>query len=227
VAFSQASITAVRDYLEGPDRVVEWDSTAPEGTVFHVYEGTKLRRSTRSRRVHLPIPRARSTVHVGAVDPSEANVDLSGSLPATPPDRVRLDWLGGTFLASDIAGFSVYGSAVANGPVDYDTVLADVPAYAYGVVTDGWGMGGWDQGVWGHAASSYSWTSDPLSSGDWTFAVVPYTTSGNAAATPVEVAETILVAPRPPAANPEGKRLTYTYDEPSGVATLNWLASPG
>jgi hypothetical protein len=226
MAFSQATISEVRAYRDGAEFVVEWTSSAPAGTWFHVYEGAKLRRSTQARRAHIPVPAARATLHVGTVLPAEATLDLSGSLPATPADRVRLDWLGGTFLDENIAGFRVYGSAAAGGAVDYDTALADIPAYSMGMVFDGWNMGGWNQGGWGHAASSYSWTSAPLSSGDWTFAVVPYNAVGNESATAVETTETVLVAPQAPAMDAAGKRLTHTYDEPSGVATLHWLASP-
>lgn len=227
MAFDQSPITEVRAYRDGPELVVEWTSSAPEGTWFQVYDGVKFRKATTARRVHVPVPKARSHLHVGTVLAAEASVDLSESLPSTPPDRVRLDWLGGTFLASDIAGFRVYGSAVAGGAVDYSSALEDIPAYTFGVVTDGYGMGGYGQGGYGFAASSYSYTSPPLGNGDWTFAVVPYNAAGNEADGPVETTEAIVVAPNAPAADASGKRLTYTYDEPSGVATLSWLASPG
>lgn len=226
MAFDQASITEVRAYRDGPELVVEWTSTAPEGTWFQVYDGAKLRKTTTARRVHIPVPKARASLHVGTVDAAEAALDLSDSLPSTPPDRVRLDWSGGTFLDPDIAGFRVYGSPSPGDAVDYDSALADVPAYTMGVATDGYGVGGWNQGVYGHAAASYSWTSPPLANGDWTFAVVPYNVAGNEAASPVEVTETVVGAPKAPAANSSGKRLTYSYNSTTHVATLSWLASP-
>jgi len=227
MAFSQSAITEVRAYRDGPELVVEWTSTAPEGTWFQVYDGTKLRKTTTARRVHIPVPKARASLHVGTVDAAEASLDLSDSLPSTPPDRVRLDWLGGTFLDPDISGFRVYGSSSPGGAVDYDSALADIPAYTMGVVTDGYGIGGYGQGTYGHAAASYSWTSEPLANGVWTFAVVAYNTAGNEAASPVEVTETVEAAPKAPAVNAAGKRLTHTYNSTTHVATLSWLASPG
>lgn len=226
MAFDQSGISEVRAYRDGPELVVEWTSTAPEGAWFQVYDGTKLRKTTTARRVHIPVPKARASLHVGTVDAAEASLDLSDSLPSTPPDRVRLDWSGGTFLDPDIAGFRVYGSAIAGGAVDYDTPLVDIPAYTMGVATDGYGSGGYGAGGYGHAAASYSWTSSPLANGEWTFAVVPYNVAGNEATSPVEMTETVEAAPKAPAANSSGKRLTYTYNSTTHVATLSWLASP-
>ena len=73
----------------------------------------------------------------------------------------------------------IYQSSAANAPVSYAAPVANLAAYPGGWISDGFGQGGYGQGGFGRAASSYQWTSDPLSSGVWQFAVVPYDKAGN------------------------------------------------
>src|SRR5207245_1178859 len=123
-------------------------------------------------------------VDVGTVDADEATADFSASLPAAAglSSRARLSWLGGTYLDTtgrdDIRGFRMYGPAAPGGPVDYTTVLATIPAYPGGWISDGFGQGGFGQGGFGRAATAYRWESGPLASGIWTLAVVPYDSAG-------------------------------------------------
>src|SRR5579864_4342234 len=155
----------------------------------------------------------------------------------------------------DVEGFRIYGSPAPGARVDYAAPLATLAAYPGESAdrrTDGYGQGEFGLGGFGRSASRYSWTSPPLGgSGVWKFAVRPFDRASNesglidgaayftpacftplyfaprywaggAAAVPV----TIATRPRPPAANLEDKRLNYTYNPNSGVATLNWLPSP-
>lgn len=228
MAFDQSSISDVACARDGAELHVAWTSSAVDGTTFQVYLDNVLSWWGTARAVHLPWPKGRNvTISVATVADDEAETDFSASLPALTRNTRTLSWDGGTFQADDIAGFKVYGSAVAGGAVDYSTVLGDLPAYPGGVVTDGFGMGGFGRGGFGKAATSYSWTTAPLGNGSWTFAVKAYDTAGNAVGSPSTVTFTVDAAPRPPAANGSGARLTYTYDATSHVATLNWLASPG
>jgi hypothetical protein len=227
MAFSQANIDDVTPGRSGAELLVTWTSTDPEGTVFQVYLDNALAWSGTDRAVHLPWPGGRNLrISVGAVAADEGETDFSASLSALAPTTAELSWEGGTFLAADIAGFRIYKSATAGGPVDFTAALAEIPAYPGGVVTDGYGMGGYGHGGYGRAATTYAWESAPLGNGSWTFAVSPFDEAGNEPASPSTVVVVIAAPPRPPAADARGVRLTYSYDSTSHVATLAWFASP-
>ena len=227
MAFSQANIADVTPARSGAELVVSWSSSDPEGTVFQVYLDNALAWFGTDRAVHLPWPSGRNLrISVGAVGAGEEDTDFSASLPALNPTSKALAWEGGTFLAADIAGFRIYKSAVAGGPVDFATVLAEIPAYPGGVVTDGYGMGGYGRGGYGRAATTYAWRTPALGNGSWTFAVVPFDEAGNQPASPSAAIVAIAAPPRPPAADAQGRRLSYSYDSVSHIATLTWLASP-
>ena len=177
-------------------------------------------------------------VDIGTVLPGEEQTDFSGSLPSAPARRAELSWLGGTFEGADIAGFRVFGSDAARGygvggfgtgffgDVDLGVVLADITAYPSGIYTDGFGFGGFGLGGFGESASTYTWTSEPLTSGAWSYAVIPYDSAGNLGTAAV-TGVTIVCPPLPPALNPDNLRLHYTYDAGDQEVTLAWLASPG
>ena len=136
-----------------------------------------------------------------------------------------MSWLGGTYQAADIAGFHVYGEPTSSAGIDYSTVVATVPAYVAGIITDGFGYGGYGQGGYGAAAGSYTWTSPPLTSGTWHWAVKPYDSSGNEG--PAQItAVSITAPPRAPAPFPDATRLRYAYSKLTHQATLTWYASP-
>jgi hypothetical protein len=103
------------------------------------------------------------------------------------------------------------------------TPLANLPAYTSGMTTAGFGMGGFGAGGFGSASASYSWTSGPLTGGDWTFAVVAYDTAGNLG-TPNFNTTTILAPPAPPALFSDGKRLHAVVT--GGAIVLTWNPSP-
>jgi hypothetical protein len=227
--FSQANFSATTATLHGADLIVAWVSTDPDGTLFQVYVNRVLAWHGTSRTCVLPAPAAGSPtrIDVGAVGSSEGLIDLSASLP-TPPgggDRVKLAWVGGSYLGTDIAGYHVYSGTAAGGAVSYATPIATIPAYIQGIATDGYGVGGYGQGGYGSAPSSYSWTSDPLVGGTWNFGVKPFDDAGNEG-TPQTTSAVVAAPPNPPAANAAGKRLTYAYNPTSHVVTLSWLASP-
>lgn len=227
MSFDQSSISDVAPSRSGTELLVTWVSSAPAGTTFQVYLDNVLAWSGTDRAVHLPWPTGRNLrISVGAVDAGEEDTDFSSSLAALDPTFANLTWEGGTFLAADIAGFRIYKSATAGGAVDYTTVVKVIPAYPGGVITDGYGMGGYGHGGYGHAASTYTWQTPSLSNGSWTFAVAAFDAAGNEPASPATVAVVIAAPPRPPAADSQGRRLSYEYDETSQIATLSWLASP-
>jgi hypothetical protein len=232
MAFSQASITSGPTFAaRGPVLVVSWASSAPAGTAFQLYADKRLIWSGTQRSVSLPYPTGRTTYTVGTVAAGEGQTNFAASLPATPGggDRARLSWYGGTFLDPDgndgVQAFRVYGGLVPGGAVDYDNLLATVPAYTI-EPTDGFGRGAFGQGGFGRSAGEYSWTSDPLSGGTWNFAVRAVDKVGNE--TTLASSSVILTAPpMPPAADALGRRLTYSYNAGTQIATLSWLASPG
>ena len=105
-------------------------------------------------------------------------------------------------------------------------MLADITAYPSGITMDGFGFGPFGSGGFGAAASTYTWTSEPLLSGNWFYAVVPYDSAGNLG-TPATTSVLITVPPAPPGLDDDNLRLTYTYDATDHEITLNWLPSPG
>jgi hypothetical protein len=101
-------------------------------------------------------------------------------------------------------------------------------AYPNGIYLDGWGMGGWGQGGWGRAASSYRWTSEPLTGGTWDFGIKSVDKAGNEGVAR-EASFTVASAPRPPAASGIGvdasRAPSYVLNN-DGTATLTWNPSP-
>ena len=237
MAFAQNFVSDVRAVRDGPEVFVTWSTSSPPGTHFQVYVDRRLAWSGSSRACYVPAPAdaigRNAWIEVGTVAPSEVDRDFSANLagPGGSGNRVCLTWRGGTYLDAtlrdDIRGFRVFRSAIAGGPVDYSAPVGAVVAYPGGVLADGFGVGGFGQGGFGKAAMNYQWYSGPLDTGNWTFAVVPYDAAGNVQGSPTPMNVTILAAPRPPAADANGRRLNYTPANPATrVVTLNWLASP-
>jgi hypothetical protein len=228
MAFSQTTITDARAARDGADIVLSWTSTAPAGTLFQVYVSSVLAWHGTARSCVLPAPPAGQSarIDVGAVAADEGLTDFSADLPAPAGggDRVRLDWIGGLYLGADLAGYRVYSGTAPGGAVSYTTPVATITAYTQGIVSEGYGDGGYGDGGYGDGSSNYSWTSGPLAGGTWNFAVRPFDVVGNEGTTSTFSA-VIDAPPPPPAANATGKRLTYSYNSSTHVATLAWLAS--
>ena len=119
-----------------------------------------------------------------------------------PTQHVQLTWQSGTYKGINLAGYRVYGEPTAGGGIDYTCPLADLTAYPAGILTDGFGLGGFGSGGWGQAASTISWTSDPLAGGSWQFAVVPYDEAGNEGAP-----QTAIVSISAPPGRPHHSRV--------------------
>jgi len=231
MAFDQSSITSLSLHQSGGDLVVAWTSSEPVGATFQVYLNHGLAWIGRGRKAVLPVPAGSTnhTVDVGVVDAGETRTDFGPTLssPAWGASFPRLTWEAGLHLGLGLDRFLIYRSLVAGGAVSYSAPIATVPAFPGGVVTDGYGMGGYGSGGYGHVSGSYVWVGAPLASGVWTFAVAACDVAGNQVASPSTVAITITVAPRAPAPNSAGLRLTRTYSAGTAKATLSWLASPG
>jgi hypothetical protein len=251
LAFSQSSILDVIVSRDVARCVLSVTWTASDtigaGTPYQVYVNGRLAWHGQSRQCDLPYPGNQTAIRidVGKVAAGEGSTDFSSSLTAAPGtgNRPTLTWLGGKYLDpsgnGDVVGYYIYQGTVPGGAVSA-TPVATVPVYSGGVDLSGWGMGGWGQGGWGSAATSYSWTGKPLSSGTWNFAVAPFDSKGNTG-TQATVALAITTPPNPPAPNSAGQRLTHTFPSLSGwgaggwgaggwgtlpIAQLNWNASP-
>ena len=228
MAFSQSTITAVNPpQYWGAQVYLTWQSSSPSGTWFQIYLDQALSWFGQSTSARMPVPPIGvNRVDIGTVLPGEEQTDFSSSLPAAPERRAQLSWLGGTFEGTDIAGFRVYGSAAAGGAVNYAAILADITAYPSGIYTDGFGLGGFGGGGWGESASTYTWTSDSLTAGTWSYGVRAYDAAGNLG-TVAATSVVITVPPLAPAVDPAGLRLEYTYNASTYEIHLFWLASPG
>ncbi len=227
MSFSQTTITAVSAPAYSFGQVyLTWTSSSPAGTWFQIYLDRALSWFGQGTAARLALPVSSvQRIDLGTVAAGEEQTDFSGSLPAAPLRRAELSWSGGTFLGSDIAGFRVYGSAAAGGAIDYAIVLADITAYPSGIYTDGWGLGGWNLGGWSNSASTYTWTSDSLSVGTWSYAILPYDAAGNLG-TGATTSVVISAPPLAPAVFADALRLHYTYSSSTKEATLTWNASP-
>lgn len=253
MGFSQATITAVNPPVySGAQVFISWLTTSPSGTWFQIYLNESLAWWGTSTRATLMIPNDTvDRIDIGTVLPGEQQTNFASSLPPAPERRVQLQWLGGTFESSTIAGFKVYGSDAPGGwgaghwgagpwsEIDLTNVLANITAYPQGLPMDGWGMGGWGEGAWGSAASTYTYTTAALWSGNWSFVIIPYDEAGNNG-TPAYIGATVAVPPREPALFTDNKRLHYQWSSPWGAGpygmgpyggsdsvTLTWNASPG
>jgi hypothetical protein len=237
MSFSQATIQAVSPpQLRGNQVYVSWSSSSPAGTWFQVYVNQRFAWCGQRCWAWIPIPAGPVRIDIGAVGPGEQDTDFSASLPSSPARRVQIAWQAG-LSGTDQAGFRIYGADEPGGPVDTSTILADITAYPSGIDTGGFGVGGFGSGGFGQVAGQYSWTSAPLASGTWTFAVVPYDAAGNEGA-PQTTTVTVAAPPREPAPFAgTSSRLQYTLDGfgqvPFGcggfglpAVNLSWNPSP-
>jgi hypothetical protein len=238
IGFVQSTITQVfPPVVRGGQVFLSWSSSAPGGTWYQVYVNHALAWHGQASSCWIPIPAGPVHIDIGTVGPGEEPGDFSSSLASAPLRRAELSWLGGTFEGTGIAGFRVYGEISPGGGINYVTALADITAYPAGILTDGFGLGGFGSGGFGAVAGTYGWTSGPLGSGTWSFAVVPYDAAGNLG--PAALATvTIQAPPREPGLYPDGvTRLRYSllgygqipYDTAGyGLpeAVLTWNASP-
>lgn len=237
MAFSQSSVGSVRVLADGPDLLIDWSSTEPEGSVFQVYVDRRLSWFGASRRCHVPSPSGsvgrNVWVDVGTVSAEESTRDFSGELGSLSVGAgvVHLSWLGGSYLdpsgGDDVLGFRIYQSAVPGGPVETSVPVATVQAYPGGWVSDGFGLGGFGEGGFGRSAGRYSWESRHIPPGDWRFRIVPFDRSGTDRGLGQDVVATVRSAPRPPARDPHHDTMTYEYSGPeSRRVTLRWRPSP-
>jgi hypothetical protein len=253
MAFSQETITAVNPPVyTGFQVALSWQTSSPAGTWFQIYIEEQLSWWGQTTAARIALPNSGPVrVDIGTVLPGEEQTSFSGSLTAPPPNQASLSWLGGTFIGSEIAGFKVFGSDTAGGfgsggfgagpfgDIDLTTVLADITAYPSGIYTDGFGLGGFGYGGFGQSAGTYTWTSEPLTRGNWSYAVIPYDSAGNLG-TAALTGVTIACPPLPPGLFSDNSRLHYVYPVGYGVGgfglgpfgggnemILTWNASPG
>ena len=224
--FDPTVISNPRLARDGDTLAVSWDSSAPAGSWYQVYLDRALAWHGTTTTARLPWPHGQTQFDIGAVLPSEADADFSALLATGYLERAELTWVGGTYLSPSIESFSIYGSAVSGGVVDQSKPIGKVAAYLDGIVTDGWGVGGYNFGGWGRSASTYSWTTPVLKPGTWSFLVFALDAAGNRSAPPSIASVSIVGPPAPPARDPAtGSRLRYVFGGHS--AMLIWRPSPG
>jgi len=214
--FDNSPIADVLPRRADAELSVSWSSTAPAGTVYQVYLNRVLAWHGTRRYCVLPHPTARARIDVGAVLAAEARTDFSASLPSVPGggQRITLAWVGGSYLGGSIEGFRVYLGLAPGGAVSYARPVATISAYTGHVTTDGYGLGGYNLGVYGLAASNYTWTSGPLAPGTWNTAVVPFDTAGNDGA--IQTAAVTLAGPPGP---PTGAAYILNHQAPGGYGS--------
>lgn len=229
MSFSSADIVDVSITSHDADLRVTWTSTAAAGSVYQVYLNRRLAWHGAALACVLPNPGGVVRVDVGTVATTEASTDLSSTIPdpAGGGNRLRVTWVGGSFLG-DVRWYRVYTGTVPGGAVSYTTPVATLAAYGAGIVQDGYGVGPYGGGTYGHPAVSYAWESGPLAPGTWHVGIVPVDSAGNAG-TATETTATVSGPPGAPARNAAGERLTATVGSAGGSpnVTLTWLAASG
>jgi hypothetical protein len=223
MAFDTSAITSVSHQYQGGHLILSWTTSADPGVFFQIYAGSDLVAVTQALTAALTPPRGTglTEIRIGAVGPGEQMTDFSSSFtPAS--NRATLSWLGGAYQGDNLGCFRIYGAPSPGAPVSYAKPLATIVAYEQGDDSEGYGKGAYGSGGYGDA-NTFTWTSQPLKPGTWSFAIVSVSRSGNEG-TPMVAPVTIVGPPMPPARNTAGKRLTYGYAE--SKITLTWLASP-
>lgn len=211
-----------------PSLHVSWSSTEPGGTPFQLYVNGRLVYAGTRRWTDLPWPDGPIDVEVGTAAPALAETVQTAELTDPPGtgDRALLAWVGGRFLdpsgQGDVAGFRVYGESTPGGGISYARPLATLPISS-GPSLDGFGSGPFGAGGFGQSATRYTWLSDRLAPGTWSFAVKAFDAAGNES-TVASGNVAIAGPPGPPAPFADGLRLHYSYDEITGVVSLAWNA---
>jgi hypothetical protein len=241
MVFSQATITQV--FAPRPTQThvfFSWASSSPNGTWFQVYVNQQLAWWGTATNCLLPIqmiPPGPARIDIGTVAAGQEMTSFATSLPSAPSRRVQLSWHSGTYTGADLAGFRIYSSDSPGGAIDYTTPLATIYAYQLRTTLDGFGFGGFGGGGFGQAPGTYTWTSNLLAAGPWSFAIVPFDTAGNAGAAQTTTA-IITAPPREPGLFADGRtRLQYALNGFGQVgfgsngfglptATLTWNPSP-
>jgi hypothetical protein len=205
--YSQTTITLVnRPTLRAGQVFLSWATSASSGTWFQVYVNQCLAWYGQRTTVWLPVPSAPCRIDIGSVDAGEQTTSFASVLAVAPARRCQLQWSGGTFLGTDIAGFHVYASPASGVGVDFTAVISNITAYPAGIATDGFGMGEFGSGSFGYVGGTYNWTSGALTTGSWSFAVRPYDQWGNEGDTQ-SIAINMTTPPRLPEAFGDGRRL--------------------
>jgi len=258
MGFSQSSILKVNPPITTRGEThYSWTSSSPPGQWYQLYRNRVLSWYGQATYADLPAGRDDARIDIGTVAANERATDFSADLAEAPKNRALLTWVGGSFLdplgQGDVAGFKVFGSSAPAGygtggygtggygtgsaTISYASPLATIPAYTGPASTDGYGMGGYGAGGYGASGGSYSWESDALWSGLWSFAVAAFDHEGDLGTiTTADI--TIAVPPRPPGWRQAPPRLTYQIQGYGGggygsggygmpVVDLTWLASPG
>lgn len=174
MSFDQSTITSISSDVERGALNIDWTTTSPTGTWFQVYVNGQLAARTRSTSVSIPKPSVGSQIDVGAVGASESMVrfttaggfgvggfgfggfGIGASLPASPANRVELDWTGGAFLDTlgTVGGFYVYSAVPSTG---FGTGGFGEGGFG---VDGGYGTGGYGAG--GFGGTTYTLDAAPL-----------------------------------------------------------------
>lgn len=211
--FDQSPIVDLRVFREPGSLHIKWDSTAPAGSWYQIYiNGRLVWDGPKRKYVDIPFKsRAGHTVYVsvGVVGDTDRHSDFGHTIDDVPSNRVQLSWQGGTALDPSIKGFNIYMSTESGGPYSLQNRVGNVK-----VVT----------GPDVASLMPYSWTSGPLRSGTWQFAVAAYDSAGNEDSDPPTWDQAVSVPPpevAPRAA--DGKRLWVdSYDQSTNTYTLGW-----
>jgi hypothetical protein len=224
--FSEAGIVNPTVRVDDTDLIVSWSvdpATVEAGSdYFQVYVNKRLVWSGPERVAVLPglnVAGQAALFHVGTVAEGNRLVSYASTLDSMPGsgNRALLTWYGGGW-ETGVTQYLIFGSRLPDGAIDLvnplSTIRSEGPA--------GFGRGPFGLAPFGHGARRYRWTSGPLASGRWLFAVMPATASGIRAADYITVQVDIVVPPSGPKAVNGKKVWISNFDQTTGIYTVKW-----
>ena len=229
MAFSQATMTGEPSLrASGLDLLVSWVSTSPPGTLFQLYLNAKLAWHGTDRSVLLPYPSGRTRIDVGTVAAGEGAVDFSASLPTTyPPDRVNLTWTGGGVRGGRPRGVPNLRTARGRRRGQLRLAAGGHTGHGGGRRPQRVRPRGLRPGRVRDGGAELLLDLRPAARRLLDVRGRALRRRGEPERQPRARQRDGRRAPRPPAADSSGRRLTYSYNPSTRVPTLNWLASPG
>lgn len=219
------SISVVNQFNE---YAISWTTFLPRDTFYQVYINHRLSWSGNKTSCVLPIP---SMSIVGNVWIEVEEVDVSERFSSHDElldggvgfgSRAVLNWLGGSYLDTaqndNVLGFLVTSSKIGDSDTQHSSV-SELVCYPGSWISDGYGLGSYGTGGFGRVSTFYSWTSNFLSSGVWSFAVSPIALNGETGST---ATVTVLEIPESPLA-PQEIRLDFVKsDLGSNQLIIQW-----
>jgi hypothetical protein len=223
--FSEAGIVSPTVRVDDTDLIVSWSvdpAIVPDGSFFQVYVNKRLMWSGPEHVAVLPglnVAGQAALFHVGTVAEGNRLASYAAALNSMPGsgNRALLTWYGGGW-ETEVTQYLIFGSKLPNAVIDWVNPCAAIRSEG----PAGFGRGPFGLGPFGYGARRYRWTSGPLASGRWSFAVMPATAAGTRSADYTSVQVDIIAPPAGPKAVNGKKVWISNFDQTTGIYIVQW-----